>query len=228
MGASTLRLLVGLGNPGPEYERTRHNAGFWFLDALARVHGAQFRAEKRWQGDLARARVGDRELELFKPMTWMNRSGQAIRAVADFYKIAPADILVAHDEIDLAVGTVRLKFGGGAGGHNGLRDTIAHIGDEFWRLRLGVGHPRDKTQEAGPMHEEVIDHVLRRAPREEEEAILRCVAEAVELMPRVIEQGPQKAMNRLHRKQADASGKAEPESAGDEARGKKADEPKQD
>lgn len=211
MVASTLRLLVGLGNPGPEYERTRHNAGFWFLDALARAHGGKFRAEKRWQGDLARVRIAGCELELFKPMTWMNRSGQAIRAVADFYKIVPADVMVAHDEIDLPVGAVRLKFGGGAGGHNGLRDTIAHIGDEFWRLRLGVGHPRDKAQESGPMHEEVVDHVLRRAPREEEEAILRCVAEAVELMPRVLEQGPQKAMNRLHRKKQS-----------------EADEPKQD
>lgn len=226
MATSSFRLLVGLGNPGDDYARTRHNAGFWFLDAVARAHGGQFREHKRYQGELARVRVGDHELDLFKPLTYMNRSGLAIRAVADFFKIVPREILLAHDEIDLDVGTVRLKFGGGAGGHNGLRDTIAHMGDAFWRLRLGVGHPRDKTEEAGPMRAEVVDHVLRRAPRDEEETILKCIDEVVSLLPRMLAEGPQKVMNTLHRKQVEDEG--EPGKEPRKKKGTAADEKPED
>ncbi len=197
MATTPLRLLVGLGNPGPEHALTRHNAGFWFVDALARAHGGHFREHRKYQGELARIRIGERELELLKPMTYMNRSGLAIRSVADYFRIAPAEIMVAHDELDLPVGAVRMKFGGGAGGHNGLRDTITHLGDEFWRLRIGVGHPGNK--------DEVIDYVLRRAPRAEEEAIIQCVAEAVDVMPLVLAEGSEKAMNRLHRKREPAA-----------------------
>src|SRR5262245_59619052 len=195
MATFPLRLIVGLGNPGTEHALTRHNAGFWFLDALARAHGGRFRAHRKHQGELARIRIVEQELELFKPLTYMNRSGLAIRSVVEYLRIPVAEILVAHDEIDLPVGTVRLKFGGGAGGHNGLRDTIAHMGDEFWRVRLGVGHPGSKT--------EVIDYVLRRAPREEEAAIIGCVAQAIDVMPLLLEKGPERAMHQLHTKKAD-------------------------
>jgi PTH1 family peptidyl-tRNA hydrolase len=195
MAAFPLRLIVGLGNPGPEHALTRHNAGFWFVDALARAYDGHFREQRKYQGELARIRIGEHELDLFKPMTYMNRSGLAIRSVVDYFQIPLDATLVAHDELDLPVGTVRLKFGGGAGGHNGLRDTIAHLGDEFWRLRLGVGHPGSKP--------EVIDYVLRRAPREDEDAIIECVAQAVDAMPLLLEKGPERAMNQLHTRKAD-------------------------
>ena len=190
MASFPLRLIVGLGNPGPEHALTRHNAGFWFVDALARAHGGRF--QRKYGGELARIRIGEQDLELFKPMTYMNRSGLAIRSVADYFRIPPEQTLVAHDELDLPVGTVRLKSGGGAGGHNGLRDTIAHRGDAFWRLRFGVGHPGSK--------DEVIDYVLRRAPREEEERIIECVGQAVAIFPKMLADGPEKTMNALHRK----------------------------
>jgi len=192
MTAFALRLVVGLGNPGPEHLLTRHNAGFWFVDALARAYDGRFREHRKHQGELARITVAGQEIELFKPLTYMNRSGQAIRSIAEYFRIPTSATLVAHDELDLPVGTVRLKSGGGAGGHNGLRDSITHIGDDFWRLRLGVGHPGNRS--------EVIDYVLRRAPREEEEAILKCVAEVVDLFPKLLTDGAEKTMNALHRK----------------------------
>lgn len=185
------RLVVGLGNPGAEYARTRHNAGFWFLDQLAARHGGALRMQRNFQGELGRCTVAGHELWLLKPQTFMNRSGDAIRAVCDFYKIAPGDVLVAHDELDLPVGAVRLKQSGGAGGHNGLKDTIAHLGPEFWRLRLGIGHPGN----AG----EVVDYVLRRAPAHDEAAILDAVTVAVDELPRLYVEGAEKVMNRLHR-----------------------------
>ncbi len=185
------RLLVGLGNPGPEYERTRHNAGFWLVDRVAARHGAPLRMERRFQGEAGRAVVDGHELWLLKPQTFMNRSGPSIRSLCDFYKIAPEQVLVAHDELDLPVGTVRLKQGGGAGGHNGLKDTIAHLGPAFWRLRLGIGHPGNAR--------EVVDYVLRRPPAHDENAILDAVAEAAAELPKVYTEGAEKVMNRLHR-----------------------------
>jgi PTH1 family peptidyl-tRNA hydrolase len=185
-----LRLIVGLGNPGPEHQATRHNAGFWFVDELARRHGGEFRDYRKYSGETARLNIGGEEIVLLKPTTYMNRSGLSIRQLSQFYKIAPDDILVAHDELDLPVGTVRLKHGGGHGGHNGLRDTVAHIGETFWRLRLGIGHPGNKT--------DVIDYVLTRAPRSEEDLIMEAVKLAVDCIPLLLEEGAERAMTKLH------------------------------
>lgn len=185
-----LRLVVGLGNPGPEHQLTRHNAGFWCVDLLARRHGGEFRDERKYSGETARIRLAGSELMLLKPTTYMNRSGLAIRQLSDFFKVPAAEVLVVHDEMDLPVGTVKLKSGGGHGGHNGLRDTIAHIGEGFWRLRIGVGHPGNKA--------EVIDYVLTRPPRAEEELILDAVAEAADSLSVILEQGAERAMTRLH------------------------------
>jgi PTH1 family peptidyl-tRNA hydrolase len=185
-----LRIIVGLGNPGPEHLVTRHNAGFWFVDLLARRHGGEFRDYRKFSGETARITLSGQDIVLLKPTTYMNRSGLSVRQISDFFKIAPEDILVAHDELDLPVGSVRLKQGGGHGGHNGLRDIIAHIGESFWRLRLGVGHPGNKA--------EVIDYVLTRAPRPEEDLILEAVGMAADCMPLLLEQGAERAMTRLH------------------------------
>ena len=190
MAGLPLRIIVGLGNPGPEHLVTRHNAGFWFVDLLARRYGGEFRDYRKYSGETARISIDGQEISLLKPTTYMNRSGLSIRQLSDFYKIAADDILVAYDELDLAVGTVRLKHGGGHGGHNGVRDTIAHIGDGFWRLRLGVGHPGNKA--------DVIDYVLTRAPRSEEELILEAVSTAADCIPLLLEQGAERAMTTLH------------------------------
>src|SRR5450631_783131 len=190
MAGLSLRILVGLGNPGPEHQVTRHNAGFWFADLLARRHGGEFRDYRKFSGETARITVSGQELILLKPTTYMNRSGLSIRQISDFYKIAPDDVLVAHDELDLPVGSVRLKHGGGHGGHNGLRDTIAQIGDSFWRLRLGIGHPGNKS--------DVIDYVLTRAPRPEEDSIMDAVNTAADAIPLLLEQGAERAMTKLH------------------------------
>src|SRR5450631_4727845 len=145
MPGHPLRIVVGLGNPGPEHLLTRHNAGFWCVDLIARRHGGEFRDYRKYSGETARIAVAGQEVVLLKPTTYMNRSGLSIRQLSDFYKVPAMDILVVHDELDLPVGTARLKFGGGHGGHNGLRDAIAHIGDEFWRMRIGIGHPGNKA-----------------------------------------------------------------------------------
>jgi peptidyl-tRNA hydrolase, PTH1 family len=190
MAGLPLRIIVGLGNPGPEHQVTRHNAGFWFVDLLARRHGAEFRDYRKYSGETARVNIAGQDLVLLKPTTYMNRSGLSVRQVCDFYKVPANEVLVAHDELDLPVGTVRLKSGGGHGGHNGLRDTITHIGEAFWRLRLGVGHPGNKA--------EVIDYVLTRAPRAEEDLIFDAVNMAADCMPLIIEQGAERAMTKLH------------------------------
>jgi PTH1 family peptidyl-tRNA hydrolase len=196
MAGLPFRIVAGLGNPGPEHRLTRHNAGFWFVDVLARRHGGEFRDYRKYSGETARITVSGQEIILLKPTTYMNRSGLSIRQLSDFFKIAPQEILVAHDELDLPVGSVRLKQGGGHGGHNGLRDTIAHIGDTFWRLRLGIGHPGNKS--------EVIDYVLTRAPPAEEEAILDAINTAADCLPLLIEQGAERAMTKLHSRAARA------------------------
>jgi len=190
MAGLPLRIIVGLGNPGPEHQVTRHNVGFWFVDLLARRHGGEFRDYRKYSGETARVTIDGQELILLKPTTYMNRSGLSVRQISDFYKIVPDDILVAHDELDLPVGSVRLKNGGGHGGHNGLRDTIAHVGENFWRLRLGIGHPGNKA--------EVIDYVLTRAPRVEEDLILEAVNTAADSVPLILEQGAERAMTKLH------------------------------
>jgi PTH1 family peptidyl-tRNA hydrolase len=192
MAGTPLKLIVGLGNPGPEHALTRHNAGFWFVDALAERLGGRFRNHSRFQGDTCRVSLAGQEITLLKPMTFMNRSGLAIRALADFMKVSPGEILVAHDELDVPVGEARFKLGGGHGGHNGLRDTITHVGADFWRLRIGIGHPGHRDQ--------VIDYVLHRAPASEENQIIDAVAAALDALPTFIEKGAERAMNDLHRK----------------------------
>jgi PTH1 family peptidyl-tRNA hydrolase len=169
---------------------TRHNAGFWCVDVLARRHNGEFRDYRKYSGETARVTIAGREIVLLKPTTYMNRSGLSIRQLSDFYKVPPEQILVIHDELDLPAGSARLKFGGGHGGHNGLRDAIAHIGENFWRLRIGVGHPRNKA--------EVIDYVLTRPGRAEEGLILDAVANAADSVPVMLEQGAERAMTRLH------------------------------
>lgn len=190
MAGYPLKLVAGLGNPGPEYARTRHNAGFWLVDELARRHGGSFRSEGKHQAELARVRIGGDEVWLMKPMTFMNRSGGPLSSVLGFYKFTPAQMLVAHDEIDLPSGTVRLKEYGGHGGHNGLRDIIAAQGDAFWRLRIGVGHPGTKN--------EVVDFVLTRAGAEEQRAIDETIVAGADAIEQMLRDGAQLAMNKLH------------------------------
>jgi peptidyl-tRNA hydrolase, PTH1 family len=190
MAGLALRIIVGLGNPGPEHLVTRHNAGFWFVDQLAQRHGGEFRDYRKYSGETARISIAQQEITLLKPTTYMNRSGLSVRQLSEFFKIAPEEILVAHDELDLPVGSVRLKQGGGHGGHNGLRDIIAHVGEAFWRMRLGIGHPGNKA--------DVIDYVLTRAPRAEEDLILESVSTAADSMPLLLEHGAERAMTRLH------------------------------
>ena len=190
MAGTALKLIVGLGNPGAEYARTRHNAGFWLVDELARRHGGTFRHEGKHQAELARVRIGGDEIWLAKPMTFMNRSGGPVSSILSFYKIAPAQMLVAHDEIDLPSGTVRLKEGGGHGGHNGLRDLIAAQGDGFWRLRIGVGHPGAKN--------EVVDFVLTHAGKDEQRIIDETIVDGADAIEEMLRAGAQIAMNKLH------------------------------
>jgi len=155
-----LRLIVGLGNPGPDYSETRHNAGFWFCERLARELNVPFARESRYQGFVAKARVNGADLWLLMPQTFMNRSGLSVQALTHFYRIAPAEMLVVHDELDIPPGQLRLKFGGGLGGHNGLKDITAHLGtQDYWRLRIGIGHPGDRN--------DVVNYVLK-PPRKEE------------------------------------------------------------
>jgi len=190
MPGTPLKLIVGLGNPGAEYARTRHNAGFWLVDELARRHGGSFRHEGKHQGELARVRIGGDEIWLLKPMTFMNRSGGPVSSVLNFYKLVPAQMLVAHDEIDLPSGTVRLKDAGGHGGHNGLRDIIAAQGDGFWRLRIGVGHPGTAR--------EVVDFVLTNAGKDEQRALDETIVMGADSIEEMLRSGAQIAMNKLH------------------------------
>jgi PTH1 family peptidyl-tRNA hydrolase len=190
MTGLALRIVVGLGNPGPEHLATRHNAGFWFVDELARRHGGRLKPERRYSGEAGRVTVEGVELWLLKPMTYMNRSGQAIRALCDYLQVPACEVLVAHDDLDLPPGTVRLKRGGGAGGHNGLKDTISHLGEDFWRLRLGIGRPQHR--------EEVIGYVLRRPSLDDELAINDAIALAADEFPRLLAAGAERVMNKLH------------------------------
>ncbi|MBT9496605.1 MAG: aminoacyl-tRNA hydrolase [Zoogloea sp.] len=168
------KLVVGLGNPGAEYAETRHNAGFWFCERLARDLGASFTKEARFHGQAANARTEG--VWLLMPQTFMNRSGQSVAALARFYRIAPAEILVVHDELDIPPGQLRVKFGGGLGGHNGLKDITAHLGtQDFWRLRIGIGHPGDRN--------EVANFVLKSPRREESDLIDESIDRALLAWP---------------------------------------------
>lgn len=180
MTASSLaapRLIVGLGNPGADYEETRHNAGFWFCARLAHAWGMPLAHESRFHGIVGRKG----SIWVLLPQTFMNRSGQAVSALVRFYRIAPAEILVVHDELDIPPGQLRLKFGGGMGGHNGLKDITAHLGtQDYWRLRIGIGHPGDRG--------EVVNYVLKPPRREEQSAIDAAIERALGLVP-LIEKG---------------------------------------
>ncbi|MDX1653972.1 MAG: aminoacyl-tRNA hydrolase [Candidatus Competibacteraceae bacterium] len=183
--------MVGLGNPGPQYQDTRHNAGFWFVDQLARHYGGSWRLDNKFGGQMARIRVSGQELWLLKPMGFMNRSGLPVARLRGFYKIPLEQVLVAHDELDLPPGTVRLKRGGGHGGHNGLGDIIRHGGgNAFIRLRIGIGHPGTASQ--------VVGYVLRKAPVDEQKLIERAIEEAVAEFHHIVEGQLEKAMNALH------------------------------
>ena len=174
-----IKLFVGLGNPGTEYEATRHNAGFWWVDALARELKLSLVADRSYHGLLARGNVNGQTVWLLEPQTYMNLSGKSVAALARFFKIAPQDILVVHDELDVPPGQAKLKFGGGHGGHNGLRDIHAQLGTgDYWRLRLGIGHPGDKNQ--------VADWVLKKPAPDEREAIEGCVARTLKAAPQLL------------------------------------------
>ena len=188
---SSIRLIVGLGNPGREYENTRHNAGFWWLDEFARTQNLGFRSEAKFHGQAARGQLHGHEVFLLKPQTFMNVSGRAVGALAQFYKIAPAEILVVHDELDLPPGSAKLKLGGGHGGHNGLKDIIAHLGTrDFWRLRLGIGHPGERS--------EVVNFVLNDPRREERAQIDEAMQRALDVAHLVVEGKTEAAMLKLH------------------------------
>ncbi len=195
------RLVVGLGNPGPQYADTRHNAGFWLVDELARQHAGHFRPDAKYHGDTCRIALADREFWLLKPMTFMNRSGHAVVALARFHRIALPEILVIHDDLDLPAGTVRLKRSGGHGGHNGLRDLIAQLGgNDFARLRLGIGHPGDSR--------EVLDYVLRRAPQAERALVEQAILDALREFPRLAAGQWDKATQTLHGRRVDSPSSA--------------------
>jgi PTH1 family peptidyl-tRNA hydrolase len=191
---SAIRLIVGLGNPGAEHEADRHNAGFRFVDELARIHGGRFRREARFFGEVARVPIGGADVWLLKPQTYMNRSGQSVSAMARFYRIAPPEVLVAYDELDLPPGTIRLKKGGGSGGHNGIKDLSAALGGpDYWRLRIGIGHPRDLYP-----GREVVDFVLERPSRAEQQAIEERLPVALEVVPLMVAGQPERAGQKLH------------------------------
>jgi PTH1 family peptidyl-tRNA hydrolase len=186
-----IHCIVGLGNPGSQYEATRHNAGYWFVEELARRHGLQFRAESKFLGETCRLILGSRQCWLLKPTTFMNHSGQSVSALARFYRIPSEQILVAHDELDLPTGIVRLKKGGGHGGHNGLRDTIKALGTpEFFRLRIGIDHPGHRDQ--------VVDYVLSPPRREEGQSIEEAIRRAADQLDLLLEGNYAQVMNRLH------------------------------
>jgi PTH1 family peptidyl-tRNA hydrolase len=184
-----MRLVAGLGNPGREYEATRHNAGFWWVDRLTSSLGVALKAESRFHGKVGRLRGHD-DCWFVEPQTYMNRSGQAVGALCGFYKIAAEDVLVVHDELDLPAGAVRLKKGGGVAGHNGLKDIAARIGLDFWRLRIGIGHPGDRAA--------VIDYVLHPPRQEEAPLIDEAVQRSLEVWPLILAGEMEKAMHRLH------------------------------
>ena len=189
--AQDIVMVVGLGNPGADYENTRHNAGALFVEALARSAGQTLRPEKKYHGLYARIQGQGLDLHLLNPTTFMNRSGLAIKALADFFKIQPQQILIAHDELDLPPGTAKLKKGGGHGGHNGLRDTIAHLGtNDFQRLRIGIGHPGDSRRVTG--------YVLGRLGKQETEELNAVIDEVMRVLPDAASGKLPAAMNRLH------------------------------
>jgi len=190
--SSNLKLIVGLGNPGEQYARTRHNAGVWFVSRFADQQGASFKEKKKFFGRTATTLFESQEMRLLLPTTYMNESGKSVRALAHFFKIPPEQILIVHDELDLPTGVIRFKQGGGLAGHNGLRDITQRLGgnQDFSRLRIGVGHPGQKS--------DVTGHVLGTVSKKDESTIYQCIDEALRLMPLVVNGEWQKAMNELN------------------------------
>lgn len=195
---SQIKLIVGLGNPGAEYEQTRHNAGAWFVEQLARKYNQPLKEESKFFGYTARLNIKGQDIRLLIPTTFMNLSGKAVLALAQFYKIELHEILVVHDELDLPPGVAKLKLGGGNGGHNGLKDITSKFGNnpKFYRLRIGIGHPGDKSK--------VVGFVLGRPPEKEMDLIEQAIVEATHCTGILLEENLEKAMNRLHSFKAQA------------------------
>ncbi len=187
-----IRLIVGLGNPGEKHQATRHNAGFWFVDALANRENVTFKHENKFKGEVAFFAYHGEKIWLLKPHTYMNQSGESLRPFADFYKIPTEQILVAHDEIDLPNGDVKIKWSGGHGGHNGLRSIFSHLSKDFWRLRLGVGHPGDKN--------EVVNYVLKKTNNNDRAEIENAIDNALTTLDDLLQGDMEAAMKRLHTK----------------------------
>ncbi len=191
MPSAPIRLIVGLGNPGADYELTRHNAGFWLIDQLAR---GDLRKEARFQALAAKTRISGKEVWLLEPQTFMNRSGQSVGAIARFYKIAPDEVLVVHDELDLPPGAAKLKKGGSSGGHNGLKDITAALGtQDYWRLRIGIGHPRELK-----LQQPVVDFVLHRPRADEQRLIDEAIDKSLDVIPLLCDGRHAQAMMELH------------------------------
>ena len=187
-----IHIIVGLGNPGAKYDSTRHNAGFWLIDQIASDFNASFKNESRFFGEVVKISHTGKDIYLLKPLTFMNRSGQSVAALAKYFKISPEQILVLHDELDLEPGDNRLKHSGGHGGHNGLRDIINHIGKDFFRLRIGIGHPGDKNQ--------VVNYVLKNPSREHLDQIEDANIKTLHIIPTLLAGEFEKAMQQLHSK----------------------------
>ena len=188
-----IRLIAGLGNPGDKHQQTRHNAGFWFVETLAKKEGIDFKHQSKFRGEVTHFSFRGEKIWLLKPLTYMNESGESLRAFSEFYKLPTEQILVAHDEIDLPNGAVRLKWAGGHGGHNGLRSIFSHLNQNFWRLRLGVDHPGRK--------EDVIDYVLKRPSKQEHAEIDNAIDKALAALDDMFNGDMERAMKSLHTKE---------------------------
>ena len=188
---NSIKLIVGLGNPGREYQPTRHNAGFWWVEHLARAYPGTFQAENKFHGQVARSQIQGHEVLLLKPQTFMNASGRSVAAITQFYKIAAAEMLIVHDELDLPPGSAKLKFGGGHGGHNGLKDILLHGGTaDYWRLRIGIGHPGERS--------EVVNYVLQAPRHEESQLIEQAMQRALDVAHLMVAGRQEAAMLKLH------------------------------
>ena len=190
MTDSVIKMIAGLGNPGVKYDKTRHNAGFWFVDELAKRYSGTFKLEAKFSGESCKINIAGSPVWLLKPTTFMNRSGLSVQHLSSFFKISPDQILIVHDELDIGPGALRVKSGGGHGGHNGLRDLHAQIGKEYWRLRVGIGHPGAANK--------VADYVLSRPSVGDEIEILNSVNRAADEIERIVQGDMQKVMNTLH------------------------------
>ena len=187
-----IRLIAGLGNPGEKHESTRHNAGFWFVDALAAKENAVFKSESKFKGEVAYFTYQGEKIWLLKPHTYMNDSGESLRPFVDFYKIPPKQILVVHDEIDLPSGDARIKWSGGHGGHNGLRSIFSHLNKDFWRLRIGIGHPGHKN--------DVVNYVLKKTNSKDRAEIENAIEKAILTVEDCLQGNMETAMKKLHTK----------------------------